>query len=172
MATPPHMGWGKYLRPARSGEVVWGPERVRPGTYSASPVLADGKIYVTSEDGVTSVVEAGPRFKLVAENELEGYVLTGHLGGADLCPNGEVPVLHRRAPALVRATFHVPRCRSWVLGSGFWKCGIPEWEGPQGRDRRAWKRSPDREGVGDPQFLRSLTLPAPFWGCRPKAHPG
>ena len=112
------MGWGKYLRPARSGEVVWGPERVRPGTYSASPVLADGKIYVTSEDGVTSVVEAGPRFKLVAENELEGYVLTGHLGGADLCPNGEVPVLHRRAPALVRATFHVPRCRSWVLGSG------------------------------------------------------
>ena len=61
---------------ARSGEVVWGPERVRPGTYSASPVLADGKIYVTSEDGVTSVVEAGPRFKLVAENELEGYTLS------------------------------------------------------------------------------------------------
>ena len=61
---------------ARSGEVVWGPERVRPGTYSASPVLADGKIYVTSEDGVTSVVEAGPLFKLVAENELEGYTLS------------------------------------------------------------------------------------------------
>ena len=61
---------------ARSGDVVWGPERVRPGTYSASPVLADGRIYVTSEDGVTSVVEAGPEFKLVAENELEGYTLS------------------------------------------------------------------------------------------------
>ena len=61
---------------AHSGEVVWGPERVRPGTYSASPVLADGKIYVTSEDGVTSVVEAGPEFKLVAENEVEGYTLS------------------------------------------------------------------------------------------------
>ena len=54
-----------------------GAERVRPGTYSASPVLADGKIYVTSEDGVTrDVVKAGPRFKLVAENELEGYTLS------------------------------------------------------------------------------------------------
>ena len=61
---------------ARSGEVVWGPERVRPGTYSASPVLADGRIYVTSEDGVTSVVEAGSEFKLLAENELAGYTLS------------------------------------------------------------------------------------------------
>ena len=61
---------------ARSGEVVWGPERVRPGIYSASPVLADGKIYVTSEDAVTSIVEAGPEFSLVAENELEGYTLS------------------------------------------------------------------------------------------------
>ena len=61
---------------ARSGEVVWGPERVRPGIYSASPVLADGRIYVTSEDGVTSVVEAGPKFRLLAENDLEGYTLS------------------------------------------------------------------------------------------------
>ena len=60
---------------ARSGELIWGPERVRPGIYSASPVLADGKLYVTSEDGVTSVVEAGVEFRLLAENELEGYTL-------------------------------------------------------------------------------------------------
>ncbi len=61
---------------ARSGELVWGPERVRPGTYSASPVLADGKIYATSEDGVTSVVEASDEFKLLAENDLESYTLS------------------------------------------------------------------------------------------------
>ena len=47
-----------------------------PGIYTASPVLADGKIYVTSEDAVTSVVEAGPEFKVLAENELEGYTLS------------------------------------------------------------------------------------------------
>ena len=59
----------------KTGKPVWGPERVRPGTYSASPVMADGKIYVTSEDGVTTVVAAGPEFKILAENELEGYTL-------------------------------------------------------------------------------------------------
>lgn len=60
---------------ATSGETVWGPERIRPGTYSASPVLADGKIYAISEEGVTTVLQAGPEFKVLAENELEGYTL-------------------------------------------------------------------------------------------------
>lgn len=57
------------------GQVVWGPERVRPGTYSASPVLADGKIYVTSEEGITAVIAAAPEFSLLAENELGSYTL-------------------------------------------------------------------------------------------------
>jgi len=59
-----------------SGEVIWGPERVRARTFSASPVLADGKIYVTAEDGVTSVVKAGAEFELLAENDLGGYTLS------------------------------------------------------------------------------------------------
>ena len=41
-----------------------------------SPILADGKIYVTSEDGVTSVVAAGPKFELLAENALNEYTLS------------------------------------------------------------------------------------------------
>jgi len=61
---------------AASGEVVWGPERLRSGTYSASPLLADGRIYVTNEDGVTSVFTAGDRFQLLAENELSDYCLS------------------------------------------------------------------------------------------------
>ena len=59
-----------------SGKVVWGPERLRPGTYSSSPVLADNRIYLTNEDGVTTVVAASDRFQRVAENELEGYTLS------------------------------------------------------------------------------------------------
>jgi len=61
---------------ARTGKPLYGPQRLRSGTYSASPVLADGKIYITSEDGVTSVVKAGPAFQLVAENEVDDYVLS------------------------------------------------------------------------------------------------
>jgi outer membrane protein assembly factor BamB len=59
-----------------SGAVVYGPERLAPGTYSASPLLADGHVYVTSEEGLTSVYKAGPRFELVAQNALNDYCLS------------------------------------------------------------------------------------------------
>ncbi len=61
---------------ARTGEEVYGQQRIKPGTYSGSPVLADGKIYVTNEDGVTTVVKAGPQFEILAENELNDYCLS------------------------------------------------------------------------------------------------
>jgi len=60
----------------RSGAIVYGPERLPPGTYSASPVLADGHIYVTSEDGLTSVYKAGPAFEIVAQNAMNDYCLS------------------------------------------------------------------------------------------------
>jgi outer membrane protein assembly factor BamB len=61
---------------AKTGKEIYGPERIKPGTYSSSPVLADGKIYVTNEDGLTSVVKAGPTFEIVAENPLNDYCLS------------------------------------------------------------------------------------------------
>jgi outer membrane protein assembly factor BamB len=61
---------------ARTGAEVYGRQRLRPATYSGSPVLADGKIYITDEDGVTSVVRAGPRFEKLAENDFEEYTLS------------------------------------------------------------------------------------------------
>jgi outer membrane protein assembly factor BamB len=39
-------------------------------------VLADGKIYITNEDGLTTVVAAGPKFEVIAENPLNDYVLS------------------------------------------------------------------------------------------------
>ena len=39
-------------------------------------MLADGKIYVTNEDGVTSVIKAGPKFELLAENDFDDYTLS------------------------------------------------------------------------------------------------
>ena len=61
---------------AKTGKEIWGPQRIHKATYSASPVLADGKIYITDEDGVTSVFKAGPKFELVAENNLDDYTLS------------------------------------------------------------------------------------------------
>ena len=61
---------------AKTGAEIYGQQRIKPGTYSGSPVLADGKIYVTNEDGLTTVVAAGPKFEVLAENPLNDYVLS------------------------------------------------------------------------------------------------
>jgi outer membrane protein assembly factor BamB len=65
-----------YCLDAHTGKEVYGQQRLKPGTYSASPVLADGRIYATSEDGLTTVFKAGPTFEVVAENALDGYTLS------------------------------------------------------------------------------------------------
>ena len=62
---------------AKTGEVVWGPERTAQGTVSSSPILVDGKIYFINERGATSVVATGPEFKQLATNQLDdSYTLS------------------------------------------------------------------------------------------------
>jgi len=61
---------------AKNGQTVWGPQRIKSGTYSSSPVLADGKLYITNEDGLTTVIKAGPKFEVLAENDLNDYCLS------------------------------------------------------------------------------------------------
>jgi outer membrane protein assembly factor BamB len=56
---------------AKTGEVIWGPSPTGLGRVSASPVMADGKIFITSEDGETAVVQAGAEFKLLGKNQLD-----------------------------------------------------------------------------------------------------
>jgi outer membrane protein assembly factor BamB len=62
---------------AKTGKLIYGPERTANGTVDASPLLADGKLYITNESAVTTVVTAGPEFKVLATNELDGsYTLS------------------------------------------------------------------------------------------------
>jgi outer membrane protein assembly factor BamB len=61
---------------AKTGQEIWGGQRIKSATYSSSPVLADGKIYVTNEDGLTTVLKAGPKFEVLAENDLNDYTLS------------------------------------------------------------------------------------------------
>jgi outer membrane protein assembly factor BamB len=60
----------------RTGKPYYGPERLPVGTYSSSPLLADGKLYLTNEDGLTAVVKAGPSFQQLAENPLPGFTVS------------------------------------------------------------------------------------------------
>jgi outer membrane protein assembly factor BamB len=62
---------------AATGELVY---RARiggtGGSYAASPIAADGRLYFTTEEGETFVVEAGPEYRLLARNRVEGVVLS------------------------------------------------------------------------------------------------
>ena len=56
---------------ARTGEVKYEGARVPvPATFTASPVAFDGKILLTSEDGDTFVVRAGPRHEVLRTNSV------------------------------------------------------------------------------------------------------
>jgi outer membrane protein assembly factor BamB len=61
---------------AKTGQAVWGPQRIKPAIYSSSTVLADDKLYVTNEEGLTTVLKAGPKFEVLAQNSLNDYTLS------------------------------------------------------------------------------------------------
>ena len=58
---------------ARTGAIIW--QQRLGGTYSASPVFADGRIYFLAEQGVTTVIAPGRQFKRLATNTLDGGLL-------------------------------------------------------------------------------------------------
>ena len=53
---------------AKTGQLVY-QERL-PSSFSASPVAADGKLYLASQDGDVFVVKAGRKFELLATNPM------------------------------------------------------------------------------------------------------
>jgi outer membrane protein assembly factor BamB len=65
---------------AKTGRMLW-QSRIK-GEYSASPLLSPGRIYFFSEDGKTTVIAAGPEFKILAENQLgDGFMASPAVDG-------------------------------------------------------------------------------------------
>jgi hypothetical protein len=59
------------------------------GGYSASPVAANGRLYLATEDGTIHVVKAGPTFELLASNPMgEGLMATPAIAGSQLIVRG------------------------------------------------------------------------------------
>jgi outer membrane protein assembly factor BamB len=58
---------------ARTGTLHW--QQRLGNSFSASPVLADGRIYFLDEDGRTTVIKPGPVFTPLAANVLDGPTL-------------------------------------------------------------------------------------------------
>jgi outer membrane protein assembly factor BamB len=58
---------------AKSGQMLW-QQRVG-GNYSASPVFAEGRVYLLSEEGTTTVFAPGKEFRRLGINRLDGTTL-------------------------------------------------------------------------------------------------
>jgi len=68
---------------AKTGAAIW--EQKIGGHFSASPICAEGRVYFFSEEGVTTVIEAGRAFKQLAQNQLdEGFMASAAVAGKAL----------------------------------------------------------------------------------------
>ncbi len=61
---------------APTGRIRWNRQRIEGGAYSASPLLADGKIYAVNEEGTTTVLSAGEDFRVLGVNRLDSRTLS------------------------------------------------------------------------------------------------
>lgn len=64
---------------AANGQRLW-QERVG-GTFSASPIAGDGKIYFVAEGGETVVIKAGRTFEILSRNQLDGHFVASPAAG-------------------------------------------------------------------------------------------
>jgi outer membrane protein assembly factor BamB len=61
---------------ALTGDLVYREKAGSGNSYTASPVASDGKIYIGDDKGTIYVVQAGPEYKLLAENPLHDIFAT------------------------------------------------------------------------------------------------
>ena len=58
---------------ASTGKINW--QQRLGGNYSASPVFADGRIYFVNEEGLTTILAPGKKFRRITMNSLDGSTL-------------------------------------------------------------------------------------------------
>ena len=75
---------------ARTGEPTFRARLGSGGSFSASPVAADGKLYFASEDGEVFVIKANSTFELLAKNSIgEVIMATPAVGGKMMIIRGQ-----------------------------------------------------------------------------------
>ena len=55
--------------------LAWLPPSLLGGNYSASPIFADGHLYIPSREGLTTVVQPGKSYQALATNALPGKIM-------------------------------------------------------------------------------------------------
>ena len=88
---------------AKTGEVKF-QQRLAGGTsaFTSSPIAADGKVYLASEEGRVFVLKAGPAFEVLAENDMTESVLATPAISEGRCSTAR-RTTYRRARSAVSA---------------------------------------------------------------------
>ena len=61
---------------APDGKTHWDRTRLRAyGDYYASPIAADGRVFITSRNGFVIVLEDGPKLKILSKNDMDEEIL-------------------------------------------------------------------------------------------------
>jgi outer membrane protein assembly factor BamB len=61
---------------AKTGERAYRARVGTGGAFTASPVAADGRLFIANEDGEVFVVRAGRTFQELAKNEMKEVILS------------------------------------------------------------------------------------------------
>lgn len=56
---------------AKTGKEFYADQPTTRDRHRASPVYADGHVYLTARKGIVTVVKAGPKFEIVAQNDMQ-----------------------------------------------------------------------------------------------------
>jgi hypothetical protein len=94
---------------ARTGKVVYDRQRITTDVagFSTSPYAYNGRVFATSEEGDTYVIQAGPEFKVLGKNSLGEMILASpaiarwQRDHAD----GDKAVPHRAETGVIRLVF-------------------------------------------------------------------
>jgi outer membrane protein assembly factor BamB len=55
---------------AKTGEQLYPEQRTHAHRHRASPLYADGKVYITARDGTITVIKAGKSYEQLAQNKM------------------------------------------------------------------------------------------------------
>jgi outer membrane protein assembly factor BamB len=92
-------GGNLACRDLHTGKLIYERQTESRGGYFASPVGADGRVYVASDRGTVTVIKAGDAFEVLARNELKDRILA--------------------SPAIVENTLYIRSDRHlWAFGQG------------------------------------------------------
>ena len=68
-------GGNLACRDLETGKLIYERQTESRGGYFASPVAADGRIYLASDRGTVTVIKAGDAFEVLGRNELKERIM-------------------------------------------------------------------------------------------------